>query len=551
MLKRSPYLVALAALASFACPAAAAPTGASKIDIRLDPRIELSGVVLLLSTAPPPAGFANHRIPYTEKVLDRFASLRGHAAARLEASSALARFALSDRAQVLVRLSPLPELKKALVIPYALGAQAGGGENLDSWISALRDFARDSRFLESFPILSQILEPEVERFRSQAARLDYLAKIEAYAGLPLLGRHEILLSPFHSPGGVANNVDLLEDGSVAIASVMGPESTGSGIDFWTRRVPGVLWHEAGHGILDPLSTLYSKAVAHSSAAHSRMGWACYGSWNQCVREHVVRAVMLRLLALELGPAAQEEQWRWEEAEKKYPFLKAMLQRLELYERSRERYPTLADFYPELLEPLGAAAPRPEPSPSCLTQEPDGPARRRISRFLEMVRSRAKDPALQAFAAGAAAWSPPPPLLPESPAPPGPLPSSAETDKKEGIRRYLAGDPESAARHLEAALAADPGDLESLLSLAVVLQALRRHEEALSRYDRLLELVVARKAQDCSRILADALESRSSLWLSLDRRERALADIGRALSVAPADWPRRLEAESRRQGLEGQ
>ena len=81
------------------------------------------------------------------------------------------------------------------------------------------------------------------------------------------------------------------------------------------------------------------------------------NWLHGLREHLVRAVMIRLVALDRGEKAARKQYA-EEGFSEKPYLKAFLELLQDYERSRDDFPTLSDFYPRLV----AAFPKPASSP---------------------------------------------------------------------------------------------------------------------------------------------------------------------------------------------
>ncbi|MCM2305755.1 MAG: DUF4932 domain-containing protein, partial [Elusimicrobia bacterium] len=322
---------------------------AARISVTTDVRLELAGAAQFLAPeASRPEGFSAPGIPYVAALKTALAGYAGHPAVRMLAEPKMRAFNFSDRSQVLLRLSPPPELSERLTIQYALADRAGGAENLRRWLEALRDFSRAARFPAIFEEERGKLAAAAEGFRAKEGAQDYLGTLEAYAGLPLLGTYVVHLSPFAATGGVANVVAEREDGTMEISSVIGPELLESGFDFWSRRVPGTLWHESAHGVLDGLGDLYADRIARSAALHAPIGWSCYGTWNQCVKEHVVRAVMLRLMAREISEEAAEEQLRFEK-EAHYPYMRALLASLKAYEKDRVRYPTLADYYPRLLE----------------------------------------------------------------------------------------------------------------------------------------------------------------------------------------------------------
>ncbi|MDE2512363.1 MAG: DUF4932 domain-containing protein, partial [Elusimicrobia bacterium] len=261
------------------------------------------------------------------------------------------------RAQVMMRLGPPPELS-ARGIPDALTARIGPPAANARWLAALRSLARSTAAASAFEDETRSEEPAAAAFRARLARGAFVAAIEAYTGLALPGEHRVFLSPFHEAGGVANVVDDQPDGTVAVSSLLGPAVSASGDDYWTLRVPGTLWHEESHGVLDPLAVAWTERIERARPADAAA--ICYGDWRQCVREHVVRAVMIRLMERELGPAAAAEQLAFENP-RRFRWLVPMIASLKKYEADRARWPTLADYYPRLLDAVRPESPAPLPT----------------------------------------------------------------------------------------------------------------------------------------------------------------------------------------------
>lgn len=504
-----------------------------RISVATDARLELIGAAQMMAPqGARPHGYSEPDLPYIRALKKRLDGFKTHPAVLMNADPTMLGFSFGDRGQLLLRLSPPPKFSERLTIQYSLMDRAGGAENMRLWLKSLSDLSRASRFADIFAAEGKKLEPAVARFRAKENEQDYLGTMETYAGLPLLGTYAINLSPFHAPGGVANVVAELPDGTMEISSVIGPEVNDAGIDFWSRRVPGTLWHESAHGVLDGLGDLYADRIALSSAAYAGIGWDCYGNWNQCVKEHVVRSVMIRLMAREISEESAEEQIRFEK-EEHYPYLRAILEKLKIYEKERARYPTLADYYPQLLGVFPSSG-----SISAGASPLSDSLRRRAQRLSQIVVERAREPeALEAARRFAATVGPSRSLVEK---PVGP--------RQSGIEAFTAGRLEDALRLFDAALSADQEDVEALMSRAVVLQALSRGTHALDSYDRAVALAEAGARGRFREILPDALASRGYLLLELGDRERARADLSRALTVSAEGWPQRDAIRARLKAL---
>jgi tetratricopeptide (TPR) repeat protein len=438
-----------------------------------------------------------------------------------------------------MRLGPPPALDDARV-PASIEAAVGSPTAVRAWLGSLRTLARSTAAAAALEDERRELAPEEAAFRARLSSGAFVAALEAYAGLPLQGDHRLYLSPFHAAGGVANVIQDRPDGRVRVESLFGPLRKGATADFWTVRVPGTLWHEEAHGVLDPLSTVWAARIERAKPADASA--ICYGhradQWNQCVREHVVRAVMLRLMARRLGGAAAAEQLAFEHPER-FHWLRPMIAALQDYEKDRRRWPTLADFYPRLLDAIRPDAaedrlpfdPSREPASArarvallaraALPRMRPGPARRTLRRALALA--AAKVPA-------------------GLPAPPAADPRAASLTAR-GVDAFAAGRKDEALALFDRALADDPGDAEAALSRATVLESLGRTRDAGRAYDAAVRAARRSRGAFPAHVLADALSSRGRLRLAAGRKAQARRDLAAALAAAPQDWPGRAEARA--------
>lgn len=354
-----PALLGALLAASPAGAADSAPEPVShQILVHVDPRLELLGVVQMLAAqSAPPHGFALHpRNPYVAALKKRFSDAAQDDVVKREAALP-AFFDFLHRGDLLMRLGPLPDLQPKLFIPGAMAFQAGGQAALDGWLGALRDFSKRRDFAAAVAEQKPLIEPAVDAFRQSVIKNDYLRKIERYTGLPFVGRYEVSLSPFFLAGSMDNVVYMADDGSYDIRTVIGAQETPGGLDFLPDRYPTTVWHELSHGLLDTMADLNEDEIMERGGPNGRNKPAgCYGDWLQCVKEQVVRAVMIRLVTINMGEAAGKRVLQ-EEGTVRFPALADMVEKLKIYEKERDKYPTLVEFYPELLKTL----PPPDPA----------------------------------------------------------------------------------------------------------------------------------------------------------------------------------------------
>lgn len=390
--------------ASFAQAPAADTRG---IDVGLDPTVELEAVERIWEHG----GRFPHAAGPVEAYFNGIESDLSGGAGGMSGTPARAEAVPSDpglRQQILARLGPPPALAVRDRLSDWLVAKAGGSVRLNAWVDSLRSFALRTRFMEVYAARAPLLDPLTSGLRRECRDAGFLPKLEDYTGLRFDGEYRIVVSPF-CPTAINSNAVVFEtDGAYRITSVLGTGDSGTlDDDLLRHRLPAIAWHELSHGLLDTLADLHTEEISRSAGMFSKLPLPCYGDWEQCVKETVVRAVMIRLIAINYGVPAAARRLK-EENPIRFPYLVPMLERLQDYERHRDQYPSLSDFYPRLIAVLPSdAPPRGSAGASHTTDALLGPfsafstpgQRRRALRYMAALKNEAVSPQ-DLFKAGA-------------------------------------------------------------------------------------------------------------------------------------------------------
>ncbi len=354
------------------------------IEVRLDPGIELLGVLDLLDAGRRPA-FVLPDHPYGRSVAKAFTAFWKHPAVKLNATIAKADREGSRRKDALMRRGAPPKL----AFDETMSANRGEDERsgaLEPWLAALRGFTRDSGFMKGFAERARLLDPELSELRARVAKADYIGRLDRYTGEPYEGRYTMIASPLCQDGGVLNRVWSRDDGSGVILSILKLDSDAAGRPtFVDPELDACAWHELAHGVLDLTANLYDYEQRGAPLDLGPELERNCRNWLHGLREHLVRAVMLRLIALNGGEKAAKAQYDRESFSGR-PYLKAFTGLLQDYEKSRGKYPTMSDFYPRLVEafPKPLSTPAPAPGAGSLPFHTDGQraaALRRLDRLL--------------------------------------------------------------------------------------------------------------------------------------------------------------------------
>ena len=453
---------------------AATASAAREPRVGLDSRLEASGIVQLLADGPRPKGYQAPDIEYVRRARKAFSRFKGHRAVKLTAELP-PEFDYLARTDFLVRRGALPDIPPRLFVPDHINQLAGGRARLEEWVSALADFAREAGVAEFVAKNSGALDPGLAEFRADVARRRYMAKMEKFAGIDFEGEYEVIVSAFHLPGGQVNTVIRLEEGGHYIVSVVGAQvRPGGGLDFRIKDFVSTAGHEISHGLLDSAAELSREHIGRYEAAYRGLPWDCYGSWMQCVKETVVRAGMLRLMAAELGEDAVRRELDLEDGRARWPYLGPMAEKLKEYEKDRARWPDLYAFYPRLLEvfPEGAD----QGSKGRLVASGPGPewAYDETRPFASKGQRAFAMRALGRLIAGS--------------------PKDADYLRRRAAFRLMAHDALGAEADAEAALAADPSDLGALFARSLARRGQGRGTESAADMAAVVSACVGERAE---------------------------------------------------------
>jgi hypothetical protein len=342
--RRTFLLAAVLLLLFFLTPSQSIP-----LHIGTDPRIELLTTVQLLSGYSFLTPYYQN---YAQKVFDRFSSHSAHQAVQLFA--ALSRDGSWSDAYptAMLYLSDPPELEEQFPLPPHIYAAFGGVENFHAFVSALRSFAHQTRFMRFFNDQERHFFELEQDVRQLIGEQDPIATVEAYYGTRQISYH-LILSPLLHHGGFGPHIGR-SGGPYDVYILLGPTGAQRGRPSYGPRphLLELVWHEFSHAFVNDLTGDYSTLLFRHDALYSPIAKSMkkvgYTRWLDCANEHVIRAITARLTSQAFGPQEGDRVLR-RESQRGFRYIHALAERLMQYEKNRELYPSFAVFYPSIVD----------------------------------------------------------------------------------------------------------------------------------------------------------------------------------------------------------
>lgn len=270
----------------------------------IDPRVEVMFAVQLLAGYEECGLISSFSTKYKKAMQDYFAPYRDHAAVKMFKERMYKGFNFAAPFEFMLS-HDTPEQMNALR-PYSasLVKNLGGQQQAEEFRKLMAQFAKDSKFAEFFrqqaPLYNSITSKAVEELQLQQMIRD----IEQYTGLPL-SHAGIVFMPLGHQGGFGLHLSGVSDRDESI-SLIGPQAVEKEIPLYKNDADTklLIWHELAHPLINPLVDKSEKHVDKSLGAfkivRKRLEAEACGDWPACVKETLVRAVVIRLAEKHLG-----------------------------------------------------------------------------------------------------------------------------------------------------------------------------------------------------------------------------------------------------------
>lgn len=331
------------------------------VKVTVDPRIELMSAVQLLSGYQDkyPGLITRFDFPYKQKMADYFGKYKDHRAVRLFDEMSKKGFNYDTPPSLMLCLSDIPALElrspSGCFSPeYSkhLLESCGGEKQMREFVDALRDFARVTDFQKFFDANQDTYKSIIHKVEGDIGNTDIIGPVEGYYGSGKPLRYTIILAPLFQQGGFGPTLQR-PDGERELYDICGPFGAEQGLPTFGNadHIREIAWHEFGHSFVNPLADKHKRTLDKYSSLFnpiaSPMRGQAYDNWQTCINEHVIRAVLARLIYKVQGSKAAEECVEGESI-MGFAYVKPLCKRLEDYEKHRDKYPTLESFFPELV-----------------------------------------------------------------------------------------------------------------------------------------------------------------------------------------------------------
>ncbi|MSU01567.1 DUF4932 domain-containing protein [Tissierella pigra] len=329
----------------------------NSLNISVDPRIELLSIVQYLSNYNTIASglITKESFEYKDKVRKHFMEFRKHEAIKFFNEISKNGFTFDAPPTSMLFMDNNFKVRKDVELTDYIARRAGSRENIIKLYNLLEDFASISDFTSFFndniEYYNTIIDNTLFLIDDE---FDIINHLEGYYGWQNKS-YNIVLSSLYGAGAYGPSISN-KNQDVEIYSIIGCQMLNGNLDpsFGTIDYFNYLQqHEFSHSFINP-TTSKNLDLANSyeelfEPIKDEMKYLAYAEWETCLNEHIIRALTSRFASHENKTKGRN--LLKAEEEKNFIYVEALYNKLEEYEDNRDKYPTIEDFYPELLKAL--------------------------------------------------------------------------------------------------------------------------------------------------------------------------------------------------------
>ena len=320
-----------------------------RIEVGVDSRVELLSIVFRIAGAEE---YRRGRVPaYSAAVDDHFG-----------------RFADEDAVTMVHRLRDQYGISHDAVVKLAIHLEAGTGleelvpldqvttlgnrwrvDAARAFLVELREFSQASQFDEFFEQQQELFSVTEQRLQAQLSTAD-LAWLDEYFGEP---SRSLRVVPGMLTGRTSYGATVETRSGKDRYAIVGVEAVDeSGMPRFERVVVESVVHELCHSYLRPVLETNFESLRDSATAlyllqRPKMEAQAYRSGYTVMNETLTRACTNRFLQAKGLPGEVASDFAYNRS-RGFLWIEDVTRRLEEFEEHRERYPTFADFAPELI-----------------------------------------------------------------------------------------------------------------------------------------------------------------------------------------------------------
>lgn len=319
-------------------------SSSDKVIVSVDPRIELLAVIEYLSGYGKnyKGTLTQDSTEYSQAIDLYFGKYKDHEAVQYFSELNKKKFIYDVPVEGMLYMNSLTKADYEATISERIKKTVGHQEYLE-FLKKAKSFAEETNFQEFYNENKAFYQQIVEETIQIKPWNEEVQIYNKYMGLNE-NKYHIIISPLFI-GGYGFEMEDIHTGNPTFYYIGGMKLSN---DDYKKAFESVIEHIVLDRVVNKnLYETYNYVDKYNSIQTQMQKNKCY-TWEECVTQHLIKAISIRNLEL---AGQKEAAMKLLEKEEKagFIYLSKVCSKLEIYEKSRDTYDSIKEFYPILLE----------------------------------------------------------------------------------------------------------------------------------------------------------------------------------------------------------
>lgn len=323
-----------------------------ELEIRVDRRTELLGIIQIIS---------NYKLKYShllekhgnrqyvEEIELKFSSWKNHQTIKLF-NEIIEKLSFNYDAPVNLFLQLNMDFTYSELSDYPFKKRLKSASIVLEFLDSLPEFAKIIGFNEYYISNHDLYRDYVNCIKINIGDMKLSNFFTKYYGISTSKNLVVNLIPWQTKGnyGTNNNTEI----HCNICSSSQLENSAYTSDYRKVMYASLLFHEFSHSYINPLTEKYDIIEEKDpifSNIFDRMQAMVYGQNKSIINEHIIRALTVRWYDIVIVDPKEKERLIAEELIEDFIYLKNIINSLKHYENNRDKYVSIDDYYPVIIE----------------------------------------------------------------------------------------------------------------------------------------------------------------------------------------------------------
>lgn len=319
------------------------------VNICVDYRIELLSIVEYL------AGYntimTKLNFSYKENVNEYFSTYKEHDVIKMFLELNKIGFTYGTPPNITLYLDEDFKIRQDIDFDDFYINRMGGKENFELFCNLLYKFSKDTNYDDFFKDNIHYYESIIENTINILPDYNFISELHSYYGMKRNNYYIFLVSLF-GPCGFGPKV-IHKNGDIDIYSIVGLLECTTILNFGNVEYFKYMQrHEFSHSFINPLTLKHWDEAKNYVSLYNKtkeIKQNCYGDWEECLNEHIIRAVVIRLSSL--AEEGIEDKLVQKELSRGFIYIEDIIKSLKYYEQNRDIYKDIDKYYIKILEDL--------------------------------------------------------------------------------------------------------------------------------------------------------------------------------------------------------